>query len=157
MDNGLFRKKSLDKVASPEQMSDYIRVTHPGVWLPLGAIALLLAGLILWAAVGRLETTVTLAASTGPDGVVCYVPEEDAEKLAAGMTVRIAGGEYALGELPPRPVEVDGSMDAYLLHIGGLGPGQWVYPVRVNASIDEGVYEAKIVTGSVAPLSFLLN
>ena len=157
MNKELFRKKSLDRVSSPEQMNDYIRVTHPGVWLPLGAIALLLAGLILWAAVGRLETTVTLAAIAEPEGVICYVPEADAEKLAAGMTVRIAGGEYALGEVPARPAKIGGSLDAYLLHVGGLEEGQWVYPVRVDASLDEGVYEAKIVTGSVSPLSFLLN
>ena len=34
---GLFRQKSLDRVNSPEQLNDYIRVTTPSVWLILFA------------------------------------------------------------------------------------------------------------------------
>ena len=55
MKNSIFRKKSMDRVSSPEQLNDYIRVTSPGVWLFLIALLLLLAGFIIWAAFGRLD------------------------------------------------------------------------------------------------------
>ena len=158
MDSGLFRKKSLEKVSSPEQMNDYIRVTGPGVWLVLAAVIALLAGLILWAAMGRLETTVAAAAVAGPDGaVVCYIGEEDRSAVRPGQTVRVDGQEHAITEVADRPVAVDESFDAYALHLGGLEAGQWVYQAAVDGSLDEGVYEARIVVDSVSPISFLLN
>ena len=40
----LFRKKSMEKVTSPEQLNDYIRVSNPGVWTVLAAVVILLAG-----------------------------------------------------------------------------------------------------------------
>lgn len=92
MDNGLFRRKTLDKVSSPEQMNDYIRVTSPGVWLVLAAVIALLAGLIIWSALGRLETTVTAVAVAGSDGnPVCYIAEDDMDAVRAGQTVHIGG------------------------------------------------------------------
>lgn len=55
-DNGsIFRQKSLDRINSPDQINDYIRVLSPAMWMVLlGIILLLLAG-ILWASLGRLE------------------------------------------------------------------------------------------------------
>ena len=47
-DSGLFRQKSMDRVSSPEQLNDYIRVTTPSVWLALAAVLVLLAGMIAW-------------------------------------------------------------------------------------------------------------
>ena len=158
MDNGLFRQKSLDKVSSPEQMNDYIRVTSPGVWLILAAVIALLAGLIIWSILGRLETTVTAAAVAGPEvGSVCYIEEGDLSAVHAGQTVHIGGEDYALASVAPKPVVVDDSFDAYALHVGGLETGQWVYPAELDGTLDEGVYEAKIVVDSVSPISFLLN
>ncbi len=55
MNNGLFRKKNMDKVASPEKLDDYIKVTKPSVWITLIAIILLLAGVIVWGIFGRVE------------------------------------------------------------------------------------------------------
>lgn len=158
MEKGLFRQKSLDKVSSPEQMNDYIRVTSPGVWLVLSAVIALLAGLIVWSALGRLETTVTAAAVAGPDGKpVCYIAEEDRDAVRAGQTVHIGGDNYVLTQVAARPVAADEGFDAYALHVGGLEAGQWVYPAAVDAALDEGVYEAQIVVDSVSPISFLLN
>lgn len=51
----IFRKKSLDKVSSPEQLNDYIRVTNPSVWLVLLAIILLLVGMLAWSILGTVE------------------------------------------------------------------------------------------------------
>lgn len=35
MNQQLFRQSSIDRVFSPEQLNDYIRVTNPGVWMVL--------------------------------------------------------------------------------------------------------------------------
>ncbi len=48
----LFRKKSLERVSSPEQLNDYIRVTTPTVWLVLLALVILLAGILVWGVLG---------------------------------------------------------------------------------------------------------
>ena len=152
MGTELFRKKSLDKVSSPEQMNDYIRVTGPGVWLVLAAVIALLAGLIVWSALGHLETTVTAAAVAGPDGAaVCYIAEDDLNAVRTGQTVHIGGNDYALAGVASK------SFDAYALHVGDLVTGQWVYPAELDTQLDEGVYEVQVVVDSVSPISFLLN
>ena len=51
----LFRKKSMDRVSSPEQLNDYIRVTSPGLWLVLAAGVILLAGMLAWSILGTVE------------------------------------------------------------------------------------------------------
>ena len=53
----IFRQKSIDRVSSPEQLNDYIRVTTPSVWLVLIAIILLLAGMLVWSVLGTVEAT----------------------------------------------------------------------------------------------------
>ena len=62
MNNQIFRKKSLEKVSSPEQLDDYIRVSNPGVWIVLVTVIVLLVGVCVWGVFGRLETTVGSAA-----------------------------------------------------------------------------------------------
>ena len=55
----IFRQKSLDKVSSPEQLNDYIRVTTPSVWLVLAALVVLLVGMLAWSIFGTVEATET--------------------------------------------------------------------------------------------------
>ena len=51
----IFREKSLKKVSSPEQMNEYIRVITPSVWIALIALAVLLAGFLIWSIFGTME------------------------------------------------------------------------------------------------------
>ncbi len=62
----VFRKKSIDRISSPEQLNDYIRVSTPGVWIVLVAILLVMGGLIFWGIFGR----VTQVAVNGSGEVV---------------------------------------------------------------------------------------
>ena len=55
MDQQLFRKKSLDRISSPEQLNDYLRVTNPSVWVVLLAVIILLAGLLIWSSVTTID------------------------------------------------------------------------------------------------------
>ena len=45
MGKTIFRQKSMQKITSPEQMNDYIRVSNPSVWMILAAVIVLLAGM----------------------------------------------------------------------------------------------------------------
>ncbi len=49
MENGLFRKKSLERISSPEQLHDYMHVTSPRLWMLLIAVAVLLIGFLAYA------------------------------------------------------------------------------------------------------------
>ena len=53
--SSIFRKKSMDRVSSPEALNDYIRVTTPSVWIVLIALVLLLAGMLIWSIFGTVE------------------------------------------------------------------------------------------------------
>lgn len=64
MNESIFRQKSLDRISSPEEIDNYIRVTRPSLWLALGVIILLLAALILWSVTARIEATMVVDGQT---------------------------------------------------------------------------------------------
>ena len=51
----VFREKSLERVTSPEQLNDYIKVTTPSVWLILFATLILIVGTLFWAVFGKIR------------------------------------------------------------------------------------------------------
>ncbi len=159
MKNPVFRKKSLDRVSSPEELNDYIRVTSPGIWIALAAVLIMIAGFIVWGIVGKLETKVNSVAVSEQGTVVCYVKEADIGKVDKGDTVRLGGDEFAIEDISAEPVKVGAGapLSEYALRVGGLTEGEWVYKVRFACEIPAGVYGAAIVTDSVSPISFLFN
>ena len=69
----IFRKSAIDRVSSPEQLTDYIRVTTPGAWGILAASIILLAALYVWAAYGRVEVKRTDASGRVYTETVCPI------------------------------------------------------------------------------------
>ena len=49
------RQKTRDRISSPDQLTDYLRVTNPGIWVLLASIVLFLAGVFVWFTIGTLE------------------------------------------------------------------------------------------------------
>jgi len=52
---------------------------------------------------------------------------------------------------------VDESFSDYALHLGSLQRGEWVYAVAVSCVLPDGIYEARITTERIAPISFVIN
>ena len=75
MEQSVFRKESLERVNSPEQLNEYIRVPGPSVWLVVGALALLLLGVSIWGVFGAPE----LRQPDSGEAVAELLPEETAE------------------------------------------------------------------------------
>lgn len=139
MDEKLFSKKSLDKVKSPESLDDYIRVSNPGVWLLLVSIIVLLIGAVAWGIFGHIDSTVSATVRVENGVAVCYIPETDVKGITEGMTVRFDGKE------------------AVIQNIGAKVNAEYVCALQTDESLTDGFYEAKVVTESYQPLSFVLN
>lgn len=161
MDKQLFRKASIERVSSPEQLNDYIRVSNPGVWMILAAVIVLLIGVCVWGIFGRLDTGIATAGTCEGGVFTCYVTEEKAGKIKSGMTVNVEGMSLSVSGISAKPVPVSADMDGYFLYLGGFSEGEWLYEITadisMNTALADGTYKAEIVTESVSPMSFILN
>lgn len=59
MNEKIFRKVSIDRLSSPEQLDQMITVTSAMSWLILVAVGCILATVIIWSFTGSLDTNVT--------------------------------------------------------------------------------------------------
>ncbi|MBP7176310.1 MAG: biotin/lipoyl-binding protein [Thermoclostridium sp.] len=75
MENGIFRKSSLDYISSPERLNEYIRITRPGLWTVLaGCLAILIAA-GFWGFYGHIPDTVRATGMIFPqNGVASVIP-----------------------------------------------------------------------------------
>lgn len=165
MKEELFREKAVKKASSPEQLNEYIRVTNPGIWVILVAIIILLVGVCVWGALGRLETTIDAVAICDGSTALCYLAESDGiSSVEIGQEVKIGDSVYCIGTVSAEAVQVKdcavlaGSERAK--YLGGLSDTDWVYEITLepsDTSVAAGTYSAKIVTESVSPMSFIFN
>lgn len=132
MNEKLFRQKSIDRVTSPEDLNDYVRVSNPGVWLILAAVIALLIGACVWGIFGHIEETVKADAVAEGGTVICAVEPGALERIEIGMAVRIGDAEGTVTQ-----IAADG--------------------ITVDATLPDGVYEAEIVIASFRPMSFVFN
>ena len=159
MENKIFRKKSIERISSPEELNDYIRVANPRVWLVLAAVLFFLVGVFVWGVWGRLDTILKVAAFTQKNQTVCYVKEAEIGTLSHEMKVRLNGKEYGIEEIGSMPVQIDDAFPEYLVYLGGFSLGEWVYAVKLDGVYGEegGIYEAEIIVESVSPMTFVIN
>lgn len=138
MEQPLFRKESIERVSSPEQLSDYLHVTSPAIWVVLAAVILLLASLFVWSGVTAVESYATGTAEVR--GGVLTLTFDDALRagnVEVGMNVRV-------GDLvtPVRSVGTDG--DGRLLAVA-------------DANLPDGSYEARVGYRSTQIIDILFN
>ena len=138
MEQPLFRKQSMERVSSPEQLQDYLHVTSPAIWVVLAAVILILASLFVWSSVTAVES---YAAGTAEvRGGVLTLTFDDAEKAAhveVGMNVKV------------------GDLVTPVLSVGRDEAGD---PIAVAAAgLPDGVYEASVGYKSTQIIDMLFN
>ena len=134
MNNDIFRKKSLDKIKSPDNLNDYVRVVNPGVWIIVIASIILLAGACVWGIFGKIETKISANASVSDGVAVCSVTKDEIDSVKEGMPVIIDGVEGVVSEIDKTDDEVSALID-----------------------LPDGNYPAEIITEQIKPFSFVSN
>ena len=155
MGNQIFRKESLERISSPEQLHDYMRVTSPRLWMLLAIVIALLAGFIVYASTATMENTMPVSVhvesfsftdpETGAEiGNKTFYAEMDLgylETVKPGMKLRLAGETGVVSSLFTSEDEL----------------GVLFEMTNEHSNLPDGVYEGEIVLEAVTPISFLLN
>ena len=139
MNEKLFRKKSLEKIKSPEILDDYIRVSNPGIIILLVSVILLLAGAFIWGAFGYLESKIPVNVLVEQGAGICYIEEKDAPLVKEGMTVRFENTEGVIAEMKE---------EQYWGHYA---------LVEINSSIPNGNYDGEIILSRYRPITMIFN
>ena len=100
----IFRKESLERLSSPEQLDQLMQVVSPRSWLPLASLGILIGLALLWSVLARIPITavgkglfVRSAASSGKLVGLTYFNPEEVGQIQPGMRMLLlpnrAGGE----------------------------------------------------------------
>ena len=137
-ESSLYRKESMDRIQSPEQLNEYMRVTTPSVWLLLSAVVLLLAGVLIWSAFARIDS---YAAGTAEvhDGqlVLLFDDEVTARRVESGMTVTVGETTSTVNSVGRTP---EGAMFA-----------------AAETTLSDGSYPARVIFRQTQVLQLLFN
>lgn len=162
--NSIFTKKASDKLRSPDDLDEYVRVTSPSVWVVLAACAALLIGLLAWGLFGTAETSVSATGTCVEGEVVCFLPADKVTSIDIGDVANVDGELMTIAELSAVPVsrieahEIVGS--DYLAST--LVENDWTYVVHFNGDGDHAFAEGiplavTITTERIAPISLLFG
>ena len=134
----VYRKKSLERIQSPEQLNDYLRVTNPSVWVILAAVALILAGALIWGSFAYIDSFVTGTAEV-KDGVMTVTFEDEAlaKNVKAGMNVAAGDTVSAIASVGRAS---DGSLFA-----------------QAQTALADGSYQVKVSYRQTQVLSLLFD
>ena len=139
MGEEIFRKKSLEKIKSPEALNDYIKVSNPGVWLILIAVVALIIGFFIWGAFGYIDSSFTTDANAIGGRLYFSVDENEIASVKVGSVVKAGGTEGKVISIGSKVFETN------------------TYLVTAEIDVPDGGYNAEIVTERVRPISFVLN
>ena len=154
----LFREKNLERLESPEQLNDYLRVTSPGVWMILSAVVLLLIGVFIWGVFGRIEATKQAAVITENGESTCIVPDTAIKGVLQYRTVKIEGEEKELVPDVLEPQVIKESSNVYVMITGGLKVGDIVYPINLAEPLGaDGITAGTLVTEELSPIELFFN
>lgn len=143
----------VERVSSPEELSDYIRVSNPAVWITLGLVIAVLLGVCVWGVFGHLDTVVRGVAVSDGVETICYLPAKDAQRVASGSTVTVEGSELTVASISAAEAE----LEDYVRTLGGLSAGEAVCAAALEGVLPQGVYPAGIIVERVTPVYFVLN
>ncbi len=155
MQSSIFRKSSLERISSPEQLNEYVKITNPGVWAVLFGLFALLIAVAVWAYAGSIPETVQLtgvafAREGEEETVYCFVPMSVSKRLSDGMKVQVSpdyaprqeygyifGTVESIGAKPVTEEEIVQTFD-HIQYVQGLITQGNMVEVRVALQRTEG-------------------
>ena len=164
MTSGIFTKKATEKLRSPDDLENYVRVTNPSAWITLGAFACLFVGLFAWGLFGTVSTSIDVSGTCLDGDVIGFIAEEQVADVHVGDAADVGGVPThvaSMGDVPVSYAEALDLLGSDYLASKLVGDG-WAYIVRFDgasgADFREGtLLDIRITTERVAPLSLVFG
>ncbi|NBI78124.1 hypothetical protein D3Z39_04450 [Anaerotruncus colihominis] len=163
----IFRRKSLNRIASPDQLDRYLQVSTPSLRLILLALFLILGAASVWCFWGSIPVTVFGTGIQLETEAVCFIAADEAYMLEPGMTARLtaSGADEALsGRLlyVDEPVPAEQAAEAVgAAWLAQSMPADWVCVVPVElegAPARTGaVFSAGVILKRQRPIDLLFG
>ena len=152
--NGIFRKKSVDRISSPERLDEYIRVANPSVWVTLMALIILLIGIVVWGILGRLDTTVPVCVIAEGNEILGYISDGDINSVEEGMEVLTDTSQLVIEEVSKTPIKIESE---YISDKLSGEKSSWGYELRLSGEVNNGIYFGDVCVDSINPISYVIN
>lgn len=157
MEEKIYREKSLENLSSPEELTGYLRVTGPGVWVTLVGIIILLTGMFFWGIFGTIIKTVTVPAEAADGVISCYVLTDDLDLSDKEVTIEIGDMAITAKTENAGTKTMNASDNETLYDSGYLSPGKNVYVLTGKTTLADGFYNADVTTETLRPISLLFS
>ena len=129
----IFREKTLKRLSEPDQLTDYLKVTNPGIWVILAAVIILLAGVFVWSCTGVLETK--MPSTVIIEGGTARIAVQDSGKLDEGDELRVGDKSCEITSV---------TTDDFGRKIG-----------IAEVDLPDGEYEGTVIVEKTHPIEFL--
>ena len=161
MKKSIFREKSIDRISSPEEFDEYVKVSNLSVWGVIIGSLIVVIGFFVWSIFGRMETTIDCVIDANEKGVICYVNETDIHLVKSGMPVRSDDSKGVVTEVYGYSQRLNADETPLIVHAFGENDEEyddiWAGAMSVSGEFREGIYKGSIVVEEVRPIDFLVN
>ena len=115
----LFRKTSLEKLSSPEQLDRAIVITPPSFWIALAGGFIIVLGALLWAVFGRIPVNVesqgiylngegVRSVYGEVDGIITEIRVKEGDQIKEGDVVAVVGGGEITSQIEKLGQRIEG-------------------------------------------------
>lgn len=153
----LFRKESMDSLASPEQLKNYLQVPELSMWVTLIAALAAVCGLLAWGIWGQVVTTTDMNGLVQDGTVICYI--SDPADVQVKMPVKIGkleGEVVAVSGTPISKETLEGQYSESVVNELNLSASNYKVTMKVSGAVD-GVTKVAVETERMNPISFILS
>ena len=166
----VFRRSTINRIASADELDHYIKVTNPSAWAVLLAALLLVAGILVWALVAIVPVTVETTGitfnhpDTGEALVACWVDETTASRIEeSGVKASVDGVEAESAELDKTPMSAT-EVVSFLgsdFYIQSIDLDKWNYLVVIEPGAKPDISDYEIATSvgesHLVPVSLVVS
>lgn len=164
------QSEAMDRVTSPDDLNQYIRVSSPSMWLIIGALYILLIIGLWWAITGDVLTTVSCQGICEGSVAYGYVPLENAAELKVGQEALITIGDATVkGEVtgvssvPLSPAQAAETLESPELAMSVVPPAGGVQvsvQLDANAALqpeNKTLSSVEVVLSDVSPIELVMK
>ena len=165
--NKLYREEALKRISSPDQLNGYIRTSRSSVWFVLGAILLVLVGILVWGFTGSFEVTMEARGGTYEGKSACFIHPSERNDIEAGMQVLYMAPDKSthtgfISTIGDRPLSYAAACERFsigLMNRIGFTPGSELYVAELilNDNRKNEFATVKIIRDVIKPSELLFT